>query len=269
MGESPENGVSSGAVAIENAAGNGAFVFVCDHASNHFPPPYDQCLGVSEAEKSAHISWDPGALGVAKGLSDRLDSPLVHTKISRLIIDCNRDEDREDLIPSLSESTEISGNRNLPEAEKSFRLDLVHRPFHKAIDEVIEARRARGLATAVVSVHSFTPVYKGKSRPWEIGLISDTDRSLAEPVLAGLATRGGLTVGDNEPYAPSDGVYYTIHRHGEDRQLPCLMIEIRNDEITTPDQETRWADLLAPLLSKAMHTGVPADGTVAAGGADA
>ncbi|WP_421979614.1 N-formylglutamate amidohydrolase [Roseibium sp.] len=269
MGESPANGVTSGAVAIENAAGEGAFVFVCDHASNYFPPPYDQCLGVTETEKSAHISWDPGALGVAKGLADRLDSPLVHTTISRLIIDCNRDEDRDDLIPSLSETTEISGNRDLPEDEKSFRLDLVHRPFHRAIDEVIEARRERGLATAVVSVHSFTPVYKGRSRPWEIGLISDRDRSLAEPVLAGLETLGDLTVGDNEPYAPSDGVYYTIHRHGEDRQLPCLMIEIRNDEITTPDQETHWADLLAPLLAEAVHAGSPADGPLAAGGADA
>ncbi|MEO1114673.1 MAG: N-formylglutamate amidohydrolase [Pseudomonadota bacterium] len=269
MGASPESGVTTGAVAIENAAGEGAFVFVCDHASNHFPPPYDQCLGVSETEKSAHISWDPGALGVAKGLSDRLDSPLVHTTISRLIIDCNRDEARDDLIPSLSETTEIAGNRDLPETEKSFRLDLVHRPFHKAIDEVIEARCARGLATAVVSVHSFTPVYKGRSRPWEIGLISDKDRSLAEPVLAGLETRGDLTVGDNEPYAPSDGVYYTIHRHGEDRQLPCLMIEIRNDEITTPDEERQWAELLAPLLARAMHTELAANGAAAAGGADA
>ncbi|MEQ8778103.1 MAG: N-formylglutamate amidohydrolase [Roseibium album] len=269
MGASPPNGETAGAVAIENADGTGPFVFVCDHASNYFPPPYDHCLGVTEAEKSAHISWDPGALGVARGLSVQLDSPLIRTRISRLIIDCNREEDRADLIPSLSETIEIEGNRNLSDDEKSFRLDLVHRPFHASIDGVIEKRMERGLPTAVVSIHSFTPVYKGQSRPWEIGLISDRDRSLADPVIADLNGLGTYSVGDNEPYAPSDGVYYTIRRHGENRHLPCLMIEIRNDEITTPEQEAHWAGLLAPLLEKAAGACTRNSRMTAAGGADA
>ncbi|MDN3720687.1 N-formylglutamate amidohydrolase [Roseibium salinum] len=108
----------SRAVAVENAEGRSPFVFVCDHASNFFPPPYDQSLAITEADKSAHIAWDPGALGVAKGLSQSLDAPLVYTTVSRLIIDCNREESREDLIPCLSETTEIAGNRDLPASEK-------------------------------------------------------------------------------------------------------------------------------------------------------
>ncbi|WP_152511906.1 MULTISPECIES: N-formylglutamate amidohydrolase [unclassified Labrenzia] len=239
------------AVAVENAEGAGPFVFVCDHASNFFPPPYDTSLGITDADKIAHIAWDPGALGVARGLAKSLDAPLVHTTVSRLIIDCNREESRADLIPCLSETTQIAGNRNLSADEKAFRLNLAHRPFHKAIDKVINQRLDRGLPTAVVSIHSFTPVYKGQSRPWEIGLIYDKDRRLADPVLEGLKAKGGLTVGDNEPYAPSDGVYYTIRRHGEDRKLPCLMIEIRNDEVKTSAEEAQWSDLLAPLLEHA------------------
>ena len=66
-----------------------------------------------------------------------------------------------------------------------------------------------------------------------------------------MKAHAGLTVGDNEPYAPSDGVYYTIRRHGEDRKLPCLMIEIRNDEVKTSAEEAQWSDLLAPLLEHA------------------
>jgi predicted N-formylglutamate amidohydrolase len=240
------------AVAVENAEGAGPFVFVCDHASNFLPVPYDTSLGLSETDKSAHIAWDPGALGVAKGLSKSLDAPLVYTTVSRLIIDCNREVDRDDLIPCLSEATEIAGNRDLSAEERAFRIGLAHSPFHETIDRIISQRLAMGLPTAVVSIHSFTPVYKGRSRPWEIGLISDRDRSLAEPVLKALQGCGGLTVGDNEPYAPSDGVYYTIRRHGEDRQLPCLMIEIRNDEVKTAAEEDRWADLLAPMLADAV-----------------
>jgi len=251
MGSNPQTGGMTRAVAVENAEGAGPFVFVCDHASNFFPPPYDTSLGITDADKIAHIAWDPGALGVARGLAKSLDAPLVHTTVSRLIIDCNREESRADLIPCLSETTQIAGNRNLSADEKAFRLNLAHRPFHKAIDKVINQRLDRGLPTAVVSIHSFTPVYKGQSRPWEIGLIYDRDRRLADPVLEGLKAKGGLTVGDNEPYAPSDGVYYTIRRHGEDRELPCLMIEIRNDEVKTSAEEAQWSDLLAPLLEHA------------------
>ncbi|XHC13569.1 N-formylglutamate amidohydrolase [Labrenzia sp. ac12] len=251
MGSNPQTGGMTRAVAVENAEGAGPFVFVCDHASNFFPPPYDTSLGITDADKIAHIAWDPGALGVARGLAKSLDAPLVHTTVSRLIIDCNREESRADLIPCLSETTKIAGNQDLLADEKAFRLNLAHRPFHEAIDKVINERLDRGLPTAVVSIHSFTPVYKGQSRPWEIGLIYDKDRRLADPVLEGLKAKGGLTVGDNEPYAPSDGVYYTIRRHGEDRKLPCLMIEIRNDEVKTSAEEAQWSDLLAPLLEHA------------------
>ncbi len=254
MGAGLPSGGMNRAVAVENAEGAGPFVLVCDHASNFLPPPYDTSLQISDADKIAHIAWDPGALGVARGLSQALDAPLIATTVSRLIIDCNREESRADLIPCLSETTQIAGNRDLSADEKAFRLNLAHRPFHKAIDKVLNERKDRGLPSAVVSIHSFTPVYKGKSRPWEIGLISENDRRLADPVLSDLAARGDLTVGDNEPYSPADGVYYTIRRHGEDRQLPCLMIEIRNDEVRTPDEEARWTELLAPVLKRAAET---------------
>jgi len=261
MGAGLPAGGMSRAVAVENAGGSGPFVLVCDHASNFFPPPYDTSLQISEAEKCAHIAWDPGALGVAKGLSKALDAPLVYSTVSRLIVDCNREETRADLMPCLSETTQIAGNRDLSADERAFRLNLAHRPFHQAIDRVLNERKAKGPPTAVVSVHTYTPVYMGKARPWEIGLISERDRRLADPVLAELRARGGLTVGDNEPYAPADGVYYTVRRHGEARGLPCLMIEIRNDEVTTPEEEARWSELLAPMLSRAAET--------VAGGADA
>lgn len=254
MGSNHQNGGMSRAVEVVNAEGAGELVLLCDHASNHFPPPYDQCLGVSDEQKSAHISWDPGALGVAMALSKALDAPLIYTTVSRLVIDCNREETREDLTPCLSELTEIAGNKNLSDEERTFRINLVHRPFHDAIDKVLALRGDKGLPSAVVSIHTYTPVYKGKSRPWEIGLISENDRRLADPVLVGLKARGDLTVGDNEPYAPSDGVYYTVRRHGEDKSLPCLMIEIRNDEVRTPNEELHWADILGPLLKSAAKT---------------
>lgn len=238
-------------VAIVNADGTSPFVFVCDHASNHMPSSYDD-LGLSEADRLAHIAWDPGALGVSLNLSTLLNAPLVHSTVSRLIVDCNRDESAPDLVPEISELTEIPGNRNLQANERAERLALAHRPFHDAIDGLLDAREGLGFDSVVVSIHTYTPVHKGITRPWEIGLISNTDRRLADPALALLREKTSYQVGDNEPYSPDDGVYYTLQRHGEDRGLMCLMIEVRNDEVATPEAERQWAALLADILSEAL-----------------
>ncbi|WP_417685715.1 N-formylglutamate amidohydrolase [Roseibium sp.] len=238
-------------VTIVNEAGSGPFVLVCDHASNFMPAPYGD-LGLSSNDLKAHIAWDPGALGVSIGLSRLLDAPLVHSNVSRLIIDCNRVADAPDLIPARSELTDIPGNADLSDQERKRRIALSHAPFHAAIDKVIDARLSAGIPTAVVSIHSYTPVYKGVRRPWEIGLIYGEDTSLAAPALAALSATTSYQVGDNEPYSPADGVYYTLDRHGSQRGLKSLMIEVRNDEIADPASETAWAELLAPILADAL-----------------
>lgn len=237
-------------VAIVNRDGAGRFVILCDHASNALTAQFGT-LGLSPADLQAHIAWDPGALGVSHRLSQLLDAPLIHPTLSRLLVDCNRAPDAPDLAPALSETTEIPGNRDLSEEDRAARIALVHAPFHAAIDEVLEERAARGQPTMLVSVHTFTPVYRGHSRPWEIGVLYDRDRRLAGHLISALKSDSSLTVGDNEPYAPSDGVYYTLDRHGQARGLACVMLEIRNDEVASAAAEDIWARRLAPLLGEA------------------
>ncbi|MBO6755082.1 MAG: N-formylglutamate amidohydrolase [Roseibium sp.] len=242
------------AVRIVNGTGTGTVVLICDHASNRFPAPYDTILGLSQKDKERHIAWDPGAFGVASAMAERLDAPLVYSTVSRLVIDCNREEDADDLIPAISETTPIPGNSHISGEERELRLGLAHRPFHAAIDALLDERQRLGRSTVLVSVHSYTPIYMGQSRPWEIGLIANTDRRLFEPALARLRAETAYQVGDNEPYSPADGVYYTLIRHGENRGLPSLMIEIRNDEIATPAAEHDWGALLAETVHEALKT---------------
>jgi predicted N-formylglutamate amidohydrolase len=237
----------SAAVAVENASGAGAFVILCDHASNTFPPEYG-FLGLSPAEREAHIAWDPGALGIARQLSRMLDAPLIYGKVSRLIIDCNRAPDAPDLIPAISETTPIPGNANLDESERQRRIAAVHAPFHAAVDDVIKSRLSAGRPTAVIGVHSFTPVYRGVSRPWETSLIFDRDRRLSDLLIAGFRSQG-FSVGVNEPYSPADRVFYSVSRHAEARGLACAMIEIRNDLIRHEGEQRAWAERIGALLS--------------------
>ena len=108
--------------------------------------------------------------------------------------------------------------------------------------------------SAVVTIHSFTPVYRDVPRPWHIGLIHDRDERLARSVEAGLRQDPSLIVGMNEPYSPADRVFHTLERHAVRRGLAPLMIEIRNDLIRTQDGQESWANRLAPLLREGART---------------
>jgi predicted N-formylglutamate amidohydrolase len=232
----------------ENADGAGPLVIVCDHASNRLLQEYET-LGLSSEALLSHIAWDPGALPVSRAISDMLDAPLLWPDASRLIVDCNRDPDAPDLIVTESEGRAVPGNREVDEGERVRRLATIHVPYHAAIDACLIRRAAAGRASGVVAVHSFTPVYLGTSRPWDIGIVCDDDPRLSEPLIAALKAVAGLTVGVNEPYSPADRVYYTLTRHARPRGLPAAMIEIRNDLIADEDGQKAWADRLGAILA--------------------
>ena len=248
MGETRRTGrAAADSVRVTNPGGKGAYVLTCDHAANFLPPEFGS-LGLPESELSRHIAWDPGALPVARRMAEMLDAVLVETCVSRLVLDCNRALDAPGLIPAVSETTAIPGNAGLSDAEREARIDLCWRPFHGAIEAVIADRLVRGQESRLVSVHSFTPVYKGVARPLQVGIIHDEDARLAAPLIAGLKAHPELTVGVNEPYSPADSVYFTLERHARPRGLPCAMIEIRNDEIADEAGQARWAKLLVETL---------------------
>ena len=244
----PASLASSSSVRVTNPDGSSPFVLTCDHASNFLPPEFGT-LGLSAEDLSRHIAWDPGALPVARRMAEALNATLVETRLSRLVIDCNRPLDAPDLVPPVSETTAIPGNTGLSAKQHAERIALSWQPFHDAVAHVVDNRLARGLETRLVSVHSFTPVYKGRNRPWHIGIIHDEDRRLASPLIAALGRLAGVKVGVNEPYSPADRVYFTLERHARSRGLACAMIEIRNDEISGEAGQRKWADLLSGIFS--------------------
>ena len=256
------SGVADSAVAVKNRDGRGAFVLVCDHASHHVPPAYAG-LGLPAADLQRHIAWDIGALGVAERLSVLLDGPLLHPTVSRLLLDVNRDPEAHDSIVVTSEDTVIRGNHSIDAIERQQRRDWIYAPYHEAIEALVAARIAARKPTAVLSIHSFTPVFKGMPRRWQVGVLSHRDRRLADPLLQALRADAGLAVGDNQPYAPRDGVYHTLELHAEARGVPCVMLEIRNDLIRDTPGQQAWAERLAPLLLRAFEDTHAVEGAAA------
>src|SRR5262245_56097552 len=247
-GEDPESGLGEGGLIVtENPDGPGPFVFLCDHASNRIPDAY-MSFGFAEDALSTHIAWDPGALGVARRLAVRFDGPLFWPDASRLIIDCNRAPEAKSLIVSESEGRPVPANFGLTEAERARRLEQIHAPYHDAIDACLKRRLARRQPTALVAVHSYTPVYLGKARPWHVGIVFGEDRRLSDLLIRELEADPGLAVGINQPYSPGDRVDYTGHGQPGPNALPAVMIEIRNDEIGDRSGERKWADRLACIL---------------------
>ncbi|MBS0254172.1 MAG: N-formylglutamate amidohydrolase [Proteobacteria bacterium] len=231
---------------VYNPSGRATVLLVCDHASNFIPEPLAG-LGLGPEQLSDHVAWDVGAWGLARELADVLDAPLVGAAASRLLIDANRDPDAPDLIPLMAEGVPIPGNRQLDEAERAARIRDYHQPFHRAIEAILRDRPA---LSAVVSVHSFTPVLFGKARPWHVGILHDDDCRLADLLIEQLERQTPLCVGRNQPYAPDDGVYYTLDRHGRGRAK--AMIEVRNDQLRDSAGQRRWAGLLGDALHGAL-----------------
>lgn len=234
--------------------GAGPFVVVCEHAANRLPRALGS-LGLAPGDLERHIAWDPGAAAVADRLVARLGGDLLKQRFSRLAIDCNRAPEASDAIATLSEDTAIPGNRDLSPAARAARVDAIWAPFHAGLEELLDQRAHERRPTALVTVHSFTPVYRGVARPWHVGIISTDERGLADAVLDRLRREPALVVGDNQPYSARDNVDYTIRRHGRDRGLPHVMIEIRNDLIRTEAEVATWADRLAGVLGEAVAAG--------------
>jgi len=224
---------------------DGRVVIICEHASRHIPKAYAG-LGATEEARTGHTAWDPGARGLALALGEALDASVIAATVSRLVYDCNRPPHVPGAMPEISEVHTIPGNQSLDPAEKSARTAAIYAPFHQAVTQ----RLAAMTAPVIVTIHSFTPVFHNTFRPLELGILHDADSRLADAMLA-LPDRGRI-VARNAPYAASDGVTHTLQRHAPARNIPNVMLEIRNDLIASPAQQAEWAGDLAAMITPAL-----------------
>ncbi|MCP1469315.1 putative N-formylglutamate amidohydrolase [Sphingobium sp. OAS761] len=230
-----------------NAEGAAPFLLIGDHAGSAIPRALGD-MGLEPADRTRHIALDIGVLGMGQKLALLLDAPFLHQTYSRLVVDCNRDPDRPDAMPAVSDGTTIAGNEGLDAVARQARIATIHRPYHAALETIIDARLAAGRQTILLSLHSFTPIMDGETRPWDIGILySHGQTGIAVAMLHALARWGDITVGDNEPYAMDD-IDYTIPRHAISRALRYAEIEVRQDLISTEAGQLGWAQRLADAI---------------------
>ena len=225
------------------------WLVTCDHATNRVPDWVNAGdLGIAPEDMARHIAYDVGAAGLSRRLAERLDSPAILSRFSRLVIDPNRGEDDPTLVMRLYDGTITPANRTAGPPEVEQRLARLYRPYHAAYADLAGRRPD----TVICAIHSFTPCLRGRApRPWQVGVLySHRDERLALPLIAALMATG-LQVGDNEPYSGHlDGD--SIDRHALGPGRPNVLVEVRNDLIAQPDGQIAWADRLAPILQQVL-----------------
>ena len=234
---------------LVNSEGKARLLLICDHASRAVPRAL-ATLGLEAWQLERHIGWDIGAAQVARGLSRHFDAPLVLAGYSRLVIDCNRRLGDASSIPETSDGVTVPGNRGLAEADVRRRVAELYEPYHRAIEAMLARMSARGPVPALVSVHSFTPVFAGFERPWHIGVLWDRDPRIAVPLLAALGRIDGVNVGDNEPYSARVPQGYSVSTHAAAKGYPHVALELRQDLVDTQHGAALWSERLAAALAE-------------------
>jgi predicted N-formylglutamate amidohydrolase len=220
-------------------------LFLCDHASSAMPAEYGN-LGLTTEEFERHIAYDIGAAPLTRALAHHFGAPALLANFSRLLVDPNRGADDPTLVMRLSDRTIVPGNARIDATEIERRRQRFWQPYRDGTARMIEAMLASGVVPAIVSIHSFTPVWKGVARPWQVSVLWDSDPRMAVSFIAALRAEG-LVVGDNEPY---DGALEgdTLYQHATQRGLAHMLIEMRQDLVAGADEVAHWAERLARHL---------------------
>ena len=78
----------------------------------------------------------------------------------------------------------MPATENLSASEAEQRVREIFAPYHGAIARHLDARAKAKRPTTLISLHSFTPVYGGVARPWQIGELYNRHDALADALLA-------------------------------------------------------------------------------------
>jgi len=222
----------------------GGILVVSDHASNRVPGDVD--LGIDPALLNDHVAIDIGVASVAQRMVEQPGIAAFLANVSRLVCDCNREEDAPAVIPHSSDGHAIPGNLFDVEGREE-RLERFFRPYHEALAGLLDRFPPR----LILSLHSFTPSLASKpeeQRPWQCGVLyNEDDRAsrLAIPLLEA----EGLIVGDQQPYS-GRLLNATMNRHAEAHGRPYFGIEIRQDEIGVDAGQQVWAERLVRVSAE-------------------
>jgi len=172
---------------------------------------------------------------------------------SRLVVDLNRKPETMIYSTSSELSTPIPGNMNLSPTERDKRLDTYYRPYHKALDQLLQDTKAKFGHVLWLDIHSFSPIWQGAPRNVGIGTLKAERSPFSDKAEGWLSKVFGETFKADEPYSMIQpeirglsGGYDAALRNG----ASYFGLEIRNDLLTTPEQISEMSDKIIDFISE-------------------
>ncbi len=143
-----------------------AFLISCEHAFNTIPEEFKNVF-IPETIIHSHYGYDEGAYDLAKFLYESLNynqKLLIHSTITRLLIDYNRSLDNPKIFSKFSKYLSKNQKELLIKNYKIFR-----ERSYRFISDCIQ----KNFLVIHFSIHSFVSVFKSKYRKTEIGILYD------------------------------------------------------------------------------------------------
>lgn len=199
-------------------------VITCEHGGNRVPRNYASVLRPLRAMLKTHRGFDPGALRLALDLAAATGAPLDASTTTRLLVDLNRSIDHPDVFGPTT--------RDMPELERKRIIADHYQPYRSAVERRIADLVRAGHPVMHISVHSFTPVLRGRTRKADIGLLYDPSRKRESAFVDAWAAALGLVndaarVRRNYPYkGTSDGFTTYLRTLHADARYAGIELEV-------------------------------------------
>ena len=215
-----------------------------EHAGVKVPKQLNR-LGLPVDELKRHIGWDIGVDGVAREMHRILGLPTLLGRFSRLLVDLNRAPEASVCIWESSDGTAIPANQRMSDKAKTDRIEWFHKPYHEACSMLIQAMKPK----ALLSIHSYTPKLRvdGFDRPWHCAVLYGRAWGLARECIEYLESVGNFIVGDNMPYRIGTTGVYSLPVHGDEIDIPMVVVEIRQDLVADTNDQRKWAGIISGM----------------------
>ncbi len=142
-------------------------IVTCEHAVNTVPEAYLHLFKGHEDVLKTHLAYDPGAFEMSHSISDALRAKLFLGDVSRLLVECNRSLDNDQLFSSFTKG--LKGN------VKETLIKQYYEPYRLRVERYISKYQPKHKLLHL-SIHSFTPVLNNIERKVDIGILCDESR---------------------------------------------------------------------------------------------
>lgn len=217
-------------------------IVTCEHGGNHVPPEYRYLFAGQAATLNSHRGFDIGALHLARRFSAAGHAELFFSTVTRLLIDLNRSIHHRSLF---SEFTQ-----NLTTEQCNRVLDRFWVPYRLKVESAIQDAVKSGRIVIHLSIHSFTPIWNGKPRPTDIGLLYDPQRQgetefCKEWQKRLKQLRPDLTVHRNQPYRGiADGFVTYLRKQFSDTVYIGVELELNQKWIAAAADRSEFEEEL-------------------------